>query len=196
MSSVTEKQRELQHLIVSTFPNLTNRETFASFVIERFSRMSEPTGENYIEMIVLGSTSGLGGGRSRKPGNIRLNWRRLFEDTPEHILTIVGAATSNYLIPFAALVVWNKVLGLSKIEIAESHAMIIAALWDLRDKDNYVNGGGLLTTINTHIRRTTKREFTQKELDQILTELSKMKAIEFTKEGNIWLCEWVQKPYY
>jgi hypothetical protein len=191
-----QKHDELVEWIIKIVPSLSGKRDVASYVVERFSRISEPPEENYMEMIVLGSGSGIGGGRSRKPGNVVLNWKRLFLDTPEHILTILGAASSNYLIPLAALAVWNKVRGITRVDLTENQAIIIAALWDLRDDNNYVDGANLLNEINNYIANSVARQFTQKELDQILRELSGMKAIELTTEGKVWLREWVQKPFY
>lgn len=71
------------------------------------------------------SSSGMGGGRSSKSGNIRLNWKKLFVEGPESILVIAGASQIPFLIPIAGLVVWNKALSLMNIEIDERHAAVI-----------------------------------------------------------------------
>jgi hypothetical protein len=149
-----------------------------------------------MEMIVLGSGSGIGGGRSKKAGNVILNWRKLLSDVPENLLTVAGVAMSHYLIPLAALAVWNKVRGVMGVNLNESQAIVIASLWDLKDNNNYVDGNDLLGRLNGHIKESVGRQFIQKQLDHIFADLERMKAIELTTDGRIWLRELVQKPFY
>jgi hypothetical protein len=85
---------------------------------------------------------------------------------------------------------------LTKTEISEHHAMVISALWDMRDENNYVDGFGLTEKVNAHFRKHTKRELSKDEVDKIISDLSDLRAIKLKSDGRIWLCEWVQKPYY
>ena len=73
---------------------------------------------------------GAGGGVSRKPANLVLNWRKLFDASPDVIVAAAGAAGSGgFIRGFIGLYVWNKVWRGMEELIADSEASIIEALW-------------------------------------------------------------------
>lgn len=197
MSNLQDKRQELINIISDALKGHDNNNEIADYVVKSFAKISEPVKDEYVfmELITLKSASGLGGGKSRKTGNVQLNWRKLLTDSPEHYLTIVGAATSSYLIPLAGLVVWNKLWALRSIEISEMHAIVISALWELRDNNNYVDGKDLLSKINIHFKKHTKRELSNDELDIIISDLCDLRTIKLKSDGRIWLCEYVRKSY-
>lgn len=71
------KREELTaRLLRSLSPQLVN-DALARFVVDKFTSITAPEGSVSIGLVLL-NPGGLGGATSRKPGNIILNWRRLF----------------------------------------------------------------------------------------------------------------------
>lgn len=138
---------------------------------------------------------GVGGGRSLKPGNIWLNWKKLLIVGSESILTIAGAASVPWLIPLAGLVVWNKVWSLLTIEIDERHAAVIWTLWKNRDKEDRIEHDKILNLVNEELIKYNRLPMDEKELNNILSDLEKMECIEKDEKNKWWLREWVKTVY-
>jgi hypothetical protein len=102
---------------------VSNPDAFATAVLEHFAQFTPSRVEGKIStnFEYIKAYDPLKGGLTIKPGNIRLNWRKLFEKVPELVLTGAGV-TQLWLAPFAALYLWNLVWSLSKIEITPAQA--------------------------------------------------------------------------
>jgi hypothetical protein len=175
--------------------HVENAEYITNLAFQHFVEIEPPFEEQFINLITLNADSGVGGGNTIKPGNIFLNWKKLLLDGVEHYLTIAGAIATPYLIPFAALVVWNKVWSLRKIEISENHAIVLSALWDIRNDKNIVDASNRLDLVNTHFAQFTKKQVSLDEYNSIIDDLYKMQILELNRDGTIWLREWVRKSY-
>jgi len=131
-----------------------------------------------------------------KPGNIRLNWRQLFEKAPELVLTGAGV-TQPWLIPFAALYLWNLVWSLSKIEITPAQAMTMHALWNVQPATRRFSEVEALAHVNAHVNayRDTvpAAALSAREFAAVVDDLVKLQCIELA-DGEVWLREWVKKP--
>jgi len=125
-------KEELKNSITSEISELSDSD--ANLIIEKYCQITEPKIENHsLEFLTIDSIKKKGS--SIKPGNIFLNMRKLLIDSSEIGLTIAGVAAQPFLIPLAALIIWNKVWSRIKIDLGESHAMTIKLMWENRDKE-------------------------------------------------------------
>lgn len=191
-----EKRKEITRIVIDIIQiyDIQNKTEIASKIINHFLDITPPEMEPCLYFITIGE-GGLGGGRSIKPGNIWLNWKKLLVDGIESILTIVGAVATPWLVPLAGLVVWNKICSALTIEITERHAAVVWAMWMNRDKENCVKDEVILDLVNKELSKYNRSEMSRRELDKILKELEKMKCIERTDENKWWLRERVKITY-
>jgi hypothetical protein len=190
-----KKVSDIINYTTGQLSNIENAENIANLTLQHFAEIEPPVEEYFIQLITLQTDSGVGGGNTIKPGNIFLSWKKLFLDGVEHYLTIAGAIATPYLIPLAALIVWNKVWALRKVEISENHAIVLSALWDIRNDKNIVDQPDRLQLVNNHFTKFTKKQLSLEEYNSIIDDLYKLKTVEYNKDGSLWLREWVKKSY-
>jgi len=191
-----EKRKELTDIVKDVIQNydIQNKEKIASEIIDHFLNITPPKMELRMEILTL-KQGGVGGGSSTKPGNIWLNWRKLLVDGSESILTFIGAVAVPWLIPFAGLVVWNKIWSMLTIEITERHSVVIWTMWLNRDSENCIEDQLILDLVNKELSKYNRPQMNQQELDMLLKDLEKMKCIEKTEGNKWWLREWVKVVY-
>ncbi|MBC7129302.1 MAG: hypothetical protein H5T45_06200 [Thermoplasmatales archaeon] len=190
-----EKRKELTDIVKGVIQNydIQNKEEISSGIINHFLKITPPEMELRMELIII-RQGGVGGGRSTKPGNIWLNWRKLLVEGSESILTVAGAIAVPWLIPLAGLVVWNKICSMLTIEITERHAVVIWTMWLNKDSENCIKGDVILNLVNKELSKYNRPKMNRRELHRILKDLKEMKCIE--EEGNKWwLREWVKVFY-
>jgi hypothetical protein len=116
-------------------------------------------------------------------------------DGSESILTVVGAISIPWLIPLAALVVWNKIWSLCNVEVSERHAAVVWTMWHNRDKDNCIEPSTVVKLVNSELLKYNRHKMNRKELNQIQKDLENMQCIEKSDSGKWWLREWVKTVY-
>jgi len=167
----------------------------AQQIVEVFCRIQPPEASEQTPMmhlITMNSTNNTG--RSIKPGNITLNMRRLLVDSAEIGLTVAGVISTPYLIPLAALIVWNKVWSNLKVDLDENHAMTIKLMWENCDTErNWIEEKKAYRLLNEYRASRNRTKIIFEEFKIILAELESMKCIEKTGANNWWLREWVKK---
>jgi len=191
------KRKELTYIVNGILQNynIQNKEKISSIIIDRFVDDITPPETELIRYKLEMRPIGIGGGKSIKPGNILLNWRKLLVSASEIILTVAGAFATPWLIPFAGLVVLNTILSLSTIEITERHAAVIWTIWSNRDPKNCVEGKAILKLVNKELQKYNRPKMNQKELDMVLKDLKKMKCIKEIEENKWCLREKVKVSY-
>jgi uncharacterized protein YlbG (UPF0298 family) len=211
-----EKRKELTYIVNGILQNynIQNKEKISSIIIDHFvDDITPPETEHFVDDITPSETKllsklvigpiGIGGGKSIKPGNILLNWRKLLVGVSDTILTVAeagagtgtGAVAMPWLIPFAGLVVLDKILSLLTIEITERHAAVIWTIWSNRDPKDCVEGKAILKLVNKELKKYNLPKMNQKELDTILEELKKLKCIKEIEENKWCLREKVKVSY-
>ena len=190
-----KKRKELSEIVKSTITTpVSNPEELSERIIDYFCDITPPEIDTSIQLITM-QPGGSEGGRSSKPGNIWLDWKKLLTVGAESILTIVGAVSVPWLIPLAGLVVWNKVWSLLDIEIDERHAVVIWAMWNNRDEEDCIEDDKILDLVNEELHRYNRFMMNKKELNNILKDLGEMECIEKTDKNEWWLREWVKATY-
>jgi len=160
-----------------------------------FCRISPPLDPPQVAHMMLLHDSGREGGLTRKPGNILLNWRNLYRESGDLVLSVAGAGLSKWLIPFAALSVWNKVYTHSTIDITKEQAVIIFSLWRDCDSKHIADIEKGFNAANSLFIGYGWPKISKSHYTQILKELAKLKCIKLIDVKSVWLCEWVSRNY-
>jgi len=190
-----EKKQEILEIAKDRIANYSPiADELARKVFDSFCVITPPETDDRWYLITT-RPGGIGGGRSSKPGNIWLNWRKLLIDSAESILTVVGAIAIPWLIPLAGLIVWNKVWALSNLEMDERHAATIWTMWKNRDKENRIEHDIILNLVNEELSKYKRSPMGEEELKNILNDLEKMECIEKDEKNKWWLREWVKTTY-
>lgn len=168
--------------------------SIARLVVGAFASVTPPIEPPVrIELIVM-NVSRTPRAESRKPGNIVLSWRKLFEIVPDATLAAAGAKEATWLIPFAALYIWSKLWRAAKEDLTDVEATILYALWKSRNAKNKVESGiGYEKTNSARLEcglPAISRDSYQKAVDRLL----KLQCVEM-KDGWLWLREWVRVTY-
>ena len=181
---------ELSALLVG---KVDDPESFSVATVQAFVEFTAPRidGEMETNFNLIIASDPTAGGLTIKPGNILLNWRKLFERSPE--LVLAGAGVNQpWLVPFAALYVWNLVWSLAKIEITPAQAITLYALWNAGGRSRRFTESEASAVVNAY--RHTCKETPQVKADfaRVVNDLVSLRCIELT-DGTIWLREWVKK---
>jgi hypothetical protein len=163
-------------------------------LIGSFITLSPPLDPPLEIGLIVMSDLGQGGARSRKPGNITLNWRRLFQLIPDATIAGAGAATTTWLIPFAALYIWMKLWKAATIDIEERDAFVLYSLWLNRNERKRIAEDEAFSMTKSLAEKHDLPEMTRKNFARAIDRLLSLGCIEMD-EGVIWLREWVRVTY-
>ena len=170
----------------------------AAEVIGNFAEVDPPEKEDLfnIGLIVL-NPGGRGGGRSLKPGNVRLNMLKLMHAVAGGVASVVTAINTPWLAPFVAVRTWHDLRASVDVTITERDAAVLWTMWKHRDGSNYVAEDGLLNAVDSEMAAHGHQSISQIELDDSLATLSKISTIAraTSLKGNWWLREWIQVKY-
>jgi hypothetical protein len=174
--------------------NQSDLPAIANFIVDKCCKISAPEREEVaMELIVLRPGGG-GGGRSRKPGNIALNMRKLVVALASSTLAISGIVANPLLAPLGALVLWDSIVSKMELDFQEREASVIWAMWLNRNERDHVAREGLLDLVNKERQTHGRAALSALELDDACLALSKIGCIKPAKgiESAWWLCEWIQ----
>jgi hypothetical protein len=166
----------------------------AERVVDHFCRMSPPMDPPRLMHMITLDQGGRGGGHSRKPGNLALNWKRLRGDFGDLVLTAAGVVAAPWLIPFAALSIWNKFWTHATIDLTKEQGASLCAMWHRCDNDHRISRSAALAETNQLFQVFKWPPLSDDSFSDILRDLERLQCIEVTDE-EIWLREWVQTTY-
>ena len=140
---------------------------------------------------------GDGGGRSTKPGNVRLNMRKLFVAASSGALTLAGAAVAPWMAILGGLVVWESLWSATEVELSEVEAAVLWALWLNRDEADTVPQARVLELVNAELHKLDRPDLTGGEVSAAVAKLRQLNCIQPAKAApdRWWLREWVQVDY-
>ncbi len=167
-------------------------------VLEHFCQLTAPEEEDpVLGSVVARSFSGRGGGRSTKPGNIRLNIGSLFEAISAGTFTAISVAEAHWTLPFAAILLWNSVWKAVEVELSEGEVAVLWVMWGIRDKNHYVPHSAILPALNKHTQKNGLASMSAQDLDYALHKLERIGSIAKAKRqaGEWFLIEWIRKSY-
>lgn len=95
MKNQKEKKDEIISIVHELF---TDNDKVAIYLVDSFCRLTPPEKEKFVVEYITVNSSGRRGGKSRKLGNFVLNWRRLFNDLPDLVLTAAGVVAEPKLV--------------------------------------------------------------------------------------------------
>jgi hypothetical protein len=192
-----KKQKELQDLALSFIPeNVQKRDELAKALTDSFIELTPPfMGDEITRLDMIRLTQeGIGGAESTKAGNIYLNFGKLLRLAPDIVLTIYGATGPVWILFFVALHLWSAVWQESTVELDQSHAMAIYAMWMNKDQNRQISEDDAFHATNAHLARFGIPLISRSYFAAIIDNLSEMGCIEIN-EGRIWLREWVKTSY-
>jgi hypothetical protein len=136
--------------------------------------------------------------KSRKPGNVLLNWKKLLDIVPDVSLAGLGAATlpvaPQVAVALAGLYIWNKVWRGAVEEFTDIEAVVILALWEHKnDRDKISESEGFARTNEVRARYALP-PLSASQYAAAVNRLTSLECIEL-EDGIIWLREWVRKRY-
>jgi hypothetical protein len=167
----------------------------ADSAVQAFARLTPPTKPEMVIHMITMQSFGRGGGRSQKPGNIYLNWRKLIDVAPDVTIAAAGALASPYwLLPLIGLYIWNKLWRGAEEELSEVEATTIYALWKNRNGDNKISEDDGYARTNSIRNQQGMPALSRSEYSAAISRLLQMECIEI-EEGMIWLREWVRIAY-
>jgi len=160
-------------------------------------RMSSPTEpETVIHMMTFDSIGkNFNGGSSIKPGNIKINLKKLIRDIPE--IALLGPTVVSDALVFkvmAAIVIWRTLRNAMTIKIEKADAATIIALWSKSNEANKIEIELGYNTVLQVYKQVDLDEISWERYIKILGELEKKEYIKI-EETSIWLREWVSSNY-
>ncbi len=146
-------------------------------------------------MLTMDSLRNFNKGQSIKPGNIRLNIRRLIESLPDITAAAVGIARDIPILKVcAALNIWKMLRDITTVEITKEQAITIVALWENCDSQQRITLEKGFDCFESLYKSIESSECTWEQYIGIINELEKLGSLELDSNG-IWLREWVSRSY-
>ena len=188
-------QDEKRDELVAIAHSILQDPHLASRLVDSLCRLSPPQDPpTVIEMITVRSM-GASGGRSRKPGNIVVNFRHLVGDFGDIGLAASAGAADKILIPLAALAIWSKVWNRSAIELTPEQAGLVYAMWLSRDSENLIPRDEAFEMFKLLCKNQRLPDPSEETFESALAALISFGSVEWHKSGKIWLREWVKNGY-
>ena len=196
------KKTEITSIIERTTHDLLSSNDMNSQDIMRYFGESgcllitAPQQEPFLmHMLTVDSLRDFNKGESIKPGNIRLNIRRLIGHLPDITAATVGIAMDIPILKVcAALNIWKMLRDVSTVRINKEQAIIIIALWENCNQQQRITLEQGFECVKALYRQIEAVEFTWEQYINTIDELEKIDSLKIDDEG-IWLCEWVSKSY-
>lgn len=148
-----------------------------------------------MHMLTMDSLKNFQKGNSIKPGNIRLNIRKLIDTIPNVVEMAISIATNIPVLQIcSALNIWKALREVLTVEITKEQAFVIVALWkNCNQKQKITLEDGYKAT-NALCERFSEPKITNIKYNHTIDSLINLQCIELN-EGIIWLREWVSKKY-
>jgi len=164
-------------------------------LVDNFVRITPPEKEQIVfELIVLKSGRSPSG-RSVKPGNIVLSWRKIMKVVPTSVVAFAGGMSlPAWVLPFLALQIWVTLQEGATEEFSSVEAMILIALWNNKNEKNRIEECGSLASVNKYLLENEFTEISSSEYANCLDRLAGIGCIEIDS-GEIWLREWIRRVY-
>lgn len=111
----------------------------ASRDVDAYCELTPPIDPPLLMHHITLKSGGLHGGESRKPGNLRFNWRKLTSEFADMVMNTVGVISVPHLIPFAALSIWNRFWTHATVQLSREQSTALFAMWHRKDADHKID---------------------------------------------------------
>lgn len=195
------KKTEIISIIESTSSSLGKKDINSKNILQQFLEsggllITPPQQEPFLmHMLVLDSLSNYNKGESIKPGNIKLNIRRLIKHLPDITAATVEIATDIPILKIcAALNIWKMLRDVATVKITKEQAIAIIALWKNCNQQQRITLEEGFDCFKSLYERIETSKCTWEQYINIINDLEKIDSLKLDSNG-IWLCEWVSKQY-
>lgn len=169
---------------------LAGKRELIEAAVDRLADISEPP--VFATFSHITSTSYRDGATSKKLGNIRLNWRKLFDSSTTLAFAGASAAADRWLIPFAALIAWKEVQQMTTVRIEPRDSVVLEAMWRGKNNKHRIEKSVALELSNRNLSGYELEPLDESAFEKALNRLSDLECIEIEAE-EVWLREWVKR---
>lgn len=176
--------------------DISSEDTMKCFLESGGLLITPPQQEPVImHMLTMDSLKNYNKGESIKPGNIKLNIRRLVGHLVGITEATVGIAMDIPILKVcAALNIWKMLRDITTVEITKEQAITIIALWENCNQQQRITLDKGFECVKSLYEQIEKDEYTWERYIQLIDDLEKIDSLELDDNG-IWLREWVSKKY-
>ncbi|MCK8669080.1 hypothetical protein M1M11_29825 [Pseudomonas azerbaijanoccidens] len=148
--------------------------------------ISPPEEQVFTTELIVMNTSARGGGRSTKPGNIRLNLRPLLEAVAGGVLT-VESLDNLWMMPFALLVLWSSLQRTTEVALSESDAVTILAMWQAAKTTRVAELTDIKTNVDAHALKYQRNTLSLGEIRHSIKNLTDIGSVALiTGQTDSW----------
>lgn len=168
----------------------------ADAIVQRFVVVTPPaTDPVTIEFVTL-HEGGDGGGKSTKPGNVRLRVKTLMTAIAGGALTVAGI-TAPWMVPFGAWLLFQSLWDAVRVDLGETEAAVLWALWQTRDEFHTVPKRDIVRVVNRELREIDRPALTAAQIRDALAKLRNAGCLgDGRADSNRYtLREWVEVKY-
>jgi hypothetical protein len=194
-------EKDLKIIIYNIIPpSVKSKKVITDRIYKSFCEIIFPDeiydiGDSHNFVINLKLNIGIGNNIKRR--YIILNWKKLLVDNIDSILIYMKNKHFEFLIPLAAITIWNNFYSNLKFNIDEKHSfnidekhsVVILTMWKNCDQNYTIDELILPNLINNQLNIYEKPNMKKNVLKRILNELRKMGCIERRETGKWWLRE-------
>jgi hypothetical protein len=136
------------------------------------------------------------GGKSIKPGNVVFNLRKVMVAVAEGAVGIAGA-TMPWVVVVSVLLALNSLHEAMEVEIGQTEALVLAAMWKRRDARNMVRRANVPTLVNEELAaaKGKRRSLSRPDIELALKRLQDLRCVAAADGGRIRLRERVRVTY-
>jgi hypothetical protein len=171
----------------------------ADVLVQRFV-VVEPPADAPLTTIGFATVyeGGDGGGKSTKLGNVRLKLKTFMTAVSGGVITVAGLSAP-WMFPFGAWLLFESLLEAVRVDLGETEAAVLWALWQTRDKrtQHTVAKREIVTTVNRELRQVDRPALTAAQIRDALAKLRDLACIgeSRTEPDRYTLREWVEVKY-
>lgn len=125
------------------------------------------------------------GGTSLKPSNLVVNWRALVGEAPAIALDIADGAADDVRIIVACLSALARLTPAAMLGLDQRHAVVLIGL----DATPNADRRSLLSAVNGRCAEQHAPTFSDRELQQVLSDLERMRIVKQSSDGFWKVCE-------
>src|SRR5262249_41091437 len=131
--ALDSKRQELEMLLADFATRYPEISRVSTNLFDEFIRITAPEDPPSVIEYISVTVPGPGRApraRSRKPGNIRFNWKILFESIPDAAFAIAAPIPQDtrFLLPFAALWIWNELWKSASVDLQRTDSPVLLTL--------------------------------------------------------------------